>query len=71
MTEKEPAFDGKWFFGQGNWARLDERAIFETSLMMRDFMENKVGTVNEAGIETAKKFSWDNTANLITKYLAR
>jgi glycosyltransferase involved in cell wall biosynthesis len=68
-TEKEPAFDGKWFFGQGNWAKLDERSIFETSLMMRDFMENKVGTVNEAGIETAKKFSWDNTANLITKHL--
>jgi len=69
ITEKEPAFDGKWFFGKGNWAKLDELNIFTTSLMMRDFIENRLGTVNEAGIETAKKFSWDNTANLIMKHL--
>ena len=67
IKETEPAFDGKWFFGQGNWAKIGEHEVFDLSVKMRDFILNKKGTANEQGIKTAKEFSWDNTAELIYK----
>ena len=65
IKDKEPAHDGKWFFGQGNWAKIDAREIFDLSIKMQNFIVNKKGTVNQAGIDTATKFSWENTAKLI------
>tara|TARA_Y100001938_G_C8079470_1_gene428179 strand:+ start:356 stop:1423 length:1068 start_codon:yes stop_codon:yes gene_type:complete len=67
IKDKEPAHDGKWFFGQGNWAKIDTREIFDLSIKMQNFIVNKKGTVNQAGIDTANKFSWENTAKLITE----
>ena len=65
IKEVEPAHDGKWFFGQGNWGKIKEHEVFDLSLQMQSFIENKRGTLNEAGIETAKQFSWKNTARKI------
>ena len=69
IRDVEPAVDGKWFFGQGNWAKIDEDTISDLTTKMLNFIDNKKCTVNEAGIETAVKFSWDNTANKILDIL--
>lgn len=61
---KEPAYDGKWFFGDYEWASLDE-SVCESIVqnMRRAFSIGKAR--NMAGILTAKKFSWDNTATCV------
>ena len=69
VSDVEPAFDGKWFFNQGNWARLGDHEQADLYMKMMKFILDKKHTVNEAGIETAKKFSWDNTANRILEAL--
>tara|TARA_Y100000590_G_scaffold345698_3_gene395545 strand:- start:25305 stop:26342 length:1038 start_codon:yes stop_codon:yes gene_type:complete len=63
IRDVEPAFDNKWFFGQGNWANLDDTAINELQAQMEKFIQNHDGGLNLEGIETARQFSWDNTAN--------
>ncbi len=69
IKDKEPAFDNKWFFGQGSWAKIDAHAEMDLHMKMMRFILDKKGTTNEAGIETAKKFSWDNSANKIMEAL--
>ena len=69
IKDVEPAHDGKWFFGQGNWAKISEHEIFDLSIKMQKFIENKKGTLNEAGIETAQRFSWTNSASRILEHL--
>ena len=65
ITSLESAFDNKWFFGQGNWAKIGDHQIFDLNMKMQRFILDKKGTVNKAGIETAKRFSWQNTAKTI------
>lgn len=71
IDELEEAYDGIWFFGQGNWAKIDESQTEQTIAYMRNFHELKqnggIPLVNNAGIETAKVFSWENSANIISK----
>lgn len=64
----EPAFDGKWFFNQGNWAKISEHEIDILVDLMKSVVKNGDNS-NDAGIETAKKFSWDNTAMKILNSL--
>lgn len=68
VSQKELAKDGKWFFGQGQWAKLTNKEID----IFVDYMKNihklkQDGSfdTNLAGIETAKVFSWNNTAKEI------
>ena len=65
IDELEPAFDNKWFFGQGEWGKIGQQEVFDLSLKMQRFITEKKATLNEAGIQTAEKFSWDNTARKI------
>lgn len=60
-TGLEPAIDNKWFFGQGSWAKFD---IDELCCAMRKSY-NIGHKINNSGIETAKKFSWQNTVSQI------
>jgi glycosyltransferase involved in cell wall biosynthesis len=69
IKEAESAFDGKWFFGQGNWAKIDEEEVNLLTQEMNLFAETYEGQQNTAGIETAKTFSWQNTAKEIIKCL--
>lgn len=65
VTETESAYDGRWFFNQGNWAKINIDALIEA--MRAQF---KIGNVvNSAGLETAKKFSWENTVECIREAL--
>ena len=69
ISDTEPAFDGKWFFGQGNWAKIGEQEILDLSAKMQRFITDKKATLNEAGMETAEEFSWKNTARKILDVL--
>tara|TARA_Y100001938_G_scaffold111220_1_gene152164 strand:- start:1734 stop:2840 length:1107 start_codon:yes stop_codon:yes gene_type:complete len=64
VDETESAYDGIWFDGQGEWASIGEKQIEQLVEHMRGCHLNKDKS-NTKGIETAKKFSWDNCANKI------
>ena len=68
IKDIEPAFDGKWFFGQGNWAKFSSHEEMDLYMKMMKFILDKKGTVNEAGVDTARQFSWENTAEKILNY---
>lgn len=63
----EPAADGKFFFGQGNWAKLDEKEINEFAEKMRNVYEN--WAFNTEGVKTAAKFTWKNSAKTLVNIL--
>lgn len=66
--ELEDAHDGKWFNGQGQWAKIDDKQIDMIAAYMRDIhMLKQSGHLekNIAGLETAAKFSWENSAKKI------
>jgi glycosyltransferase involved in cell wall biosynthesis len=69
---KELAEDGIWFHGQGQWSALEADQEEQLIAHMREIHRLKqTGGLrrNEAGIETAKVFSWENTATCILKGL--
>lgn len=64
----EDAHDDRWFFGQGRWAAFGERQLEQTIALMRQIHAQKQEghrSLNHAGIETAKRLSWDNTVSRI------
>jgi glycosyltransferase involved in cell wall biosynthesis len=68
----EDAYDGKWFFGQGQWMEFGESQIDQLINHMRSVHKMKQQgslEVNNAGIETAKKLSWNNSAQCLTKFI--
>ena len=68
----EPAFDGLWFKGEGNWAQLGEKQINQLAEYMRKIHEQKQASediFNLSGIETSDKFSWANTVDSIVRNL--
>ena len=68
--ELEPAEDGKWFKGQGQWSSIGDKQIDQMAEYMRETHKLKQKDdlkINQSGIETAKKFSWTNTANKIVE----
>ena len=69
ISDVEPAVDSKWFFGQGNWAKIDDTEVDMLIKLMQRFIKLSKGKVNKAGIKTAKKFSWENTAREMIKCL--
>lgn len=58
----EPAYDGKAFKGQGNWAKIGQNQIDQTIEHMRYLYSNRINT-NTNGVETANKYSWQNSAD--------
>jgi glycosyltransferase involved in cell wall biosynthesis len=71
IDDIEPAYDGKWFFGTGNWASLGSKQKEQLSRHMRsiyDGWKNRPeNLVNRLGIETAKFFSWEHAvAKILT-----
>lgn len=63
--ETEPAEDGVFFSGFGRWAKIGPKQVEEiASCMKLMYTLKREGrlAVNQAGIETAKRFSWTATA---------
>jgi glycosyltransferase involved in cell wall biosynthesis len=64
----EPAYDGKWFHGQGNWAKIEPKQKDCFIKHMQNFYnQHQSGnlTLNDKGVKMATKFSWDQTAREI------
>lgn len=73
ITNLEKAYDGKWFHGKvGNWASIEEPQIDQFVEHMRTVHNRKkrgeLG-LNEGGINTAREFTWDNSARKIMEYV--
>lgn len=66
----EPANDGKWFNGFGNWAKIGSSQIDQIVHYMKYVYKNRIDT-NNNGVLTAKYYSWDHTANIIQSTLTR
>lgn len=70
IRDLEKAEDGIFFFGSGNWAKLD--SVYFDELCESMYYEYKLikkgRTINYSGVETAEKFTWSNTAlNILEK----
>jgi len=70
----EPAFDGKWFFGHGNWAEITGKQEVQLLEYMQQVVNDKqTGWLHQSdnvqGLETAKRFSWENTAKRILEHV--
>ena len=73
IDSTEDAFDGKWFKGQGKWAKIDNEQVLDISNHMKNVYEQKRAgkdLTNKEGINTAKEFSWENTAREIVSSLS-
>lgn len=63
IYEKEKAYDGKWFHGQGCWAKIDKDQKECLINHLREFHSQKSDNcINEEGIKTSNQFTWDNSA---------
>jgi glycosyltransferase involved in cell wall biosynthesis len=66
VDKKEEAYDGVFFFGQGQWFALEETQSEQLIHYMREVhrIKQESGSItNEDGIKTAEHFSWTRTAN--------
>jgi glycosyltransferase involved in cell wall biosynthesis len=61
IEEKEKAYDGKAFIGQGSWAKIDQKQKDQIIEYMRNAYKNNI-KINNHGVETAEKYSWFNSA---------
>lgn len=68
----EDSYDGKWFHGQGQWASMGDCQIEELVIYMRGVhneKQNGILNINNDGIDTSRKLSWNNSANILTNFL--
>jgi glycosyltransferase involved in cell wall biosynthesis len=68
VDETEPANDGKWFHGFGNWAKLGQKQLDQTIDIMRYVYNNNIKS-NPEGILTANHYNWENTVDSILKHI--
>jgi len=72
ISEYELAYDGKWFHGNGKWARIGDQ---ERDILVRHLKQihqsrlDGTITMNTAGVEVSNTYSWSNTAKNIMKYV--
>lgn len=71
IKEKEVAYDGKWFHGQGSWAKIGTEEKNNLIEIMRSLHTKNINgelDTNNNGISTAKEYSWENTARKIMQH---
>lgn len=73
IDRTEKAIDNKWFHGDGEWAKFgnlqEEQLVEHMRSIHKRKQEGSLPMFNMPGLETAKKFSWYNTANKILEVL--
>jgi len=69
VTDLEPAQDGLWFHGEGQWAKFGDSQMEQLVHYMRLVHKEHAKIYNIAGVETAKKFSWKAAAERLVKCL--
>ncbi|MFM7795477.1 MAG: glycosyltransferase family 4 protein, partial [Candidatus Nitrosotenuis sp.] len=68
VDETEPANDGKWFFGEGSWAKLGQNELDQTVHYMKHVYNNRIDN-NPEGLKTAQYYSWLRTSQTIDNTL--
>lgn len=68
IDELTTAEDGKFFNGEGKWANLGESQMQQTVEHLRKVYTDNIKT-NPNGLETCKKYTWDNTSEIIIEEL--
>lgn len=68
IKDKEKAYDGKAFVGQGYWAKMDNDQKDQIIEYMRYCYNNNINS-NQHGVETSKKFSWLSSAKTLLGYI--
>lgn len=68
ITEKEPAYDGKWFFGNFDWAKIGEVEQEQMVEYIRQVYNNPE-SFNGTGLATVLEFKWGNTCEKIMEML--
>ncbi len=66
ISETEPAFDGKVFNNQGNWAKIGNNQFDQIIEYMRMVYFKNIKT-NENGLKTANEYSWENSSQKISR----
>lgn len=74
VDDFEMAYDPPWFKGEtGRWAKFGTKQLDQLCGYMSNIHKVRKASgqvvLNIAGIETAKRFSWENTANKILEVL--
>lgn len=71
VDDVEPAYDGKWFLKQGNWAKLGVSQEEQLVEHMRQVHIDSVAgdRLNREGLETAAKYSWANVTERLFQCL--
>lgn len=72
VNDLTPAFDGMWFHEQGDWALLEDEhfdAMVEDLKYIEEAYHMPGVYINDGGIQTAKKFTWENTVDCLEKVL--
>jgi len=65
IDQTEVAYDGKWFHGKGNWAKIGTNQIDQMVEHMRAVHQQMDvhPPINTNGVKTAEQFTWNNSAN--------
>jgi glycosyltransferase involved in cell wall biosynthesis len=66
ITETEKAVDNKWFFGSGNWAKINSSHKDEIIQHMRQCYQNDIRS-NPGYLSTKTEFTWENSAKTIVQ----
>jgi glycosyltransferase involved in cell wall biosynthesis len=66
IKEKEKAYDGKAFIGQGYWAKIDKDQKDQIVEHMRSCFNNNIKT-NSQGVLTSQKYTWLNSAETLLR----
>lgn len=65
----ELAQDGKWFHGQGEWCSYAVGDLVDRLKEVHELKQTGKLGINEAGLKTAKEFTWDNTTSRLEAVL--
>lgn len=68
VQDLEPANDGIWFHGQGNWAYIGEAQKEQTIEHMRYCYKNRI--CNKAGVLSGRQYTWTNSADGILNVIS-
>lgn len=66
INELEPAVDGKYFKGFGNWAKIGPKEI-DNGVELMKFVYKYDVRDNLSGLTTATSLTWNNTAKIISQ----
>lgn len=69
ISDTEKAYDGKAFYGQGNWAKIGQKEKDQIIDYMRYVVKNHIKT-NQYGLKTAESFSWSNSAQSLLRCIS-